>query len=76
VTNNKICTNKTIPKLSSAYFAMRTVTPLMTTDNLNYSIMSYRFFFLETSTDRKRVLNIKSKSITLVKKKIPPGGNY
>jgi hypothetical protein len=45
---------------------MRAVTPLMTTDNLNYSIMFYKLFWGENSTDSKMVCNIRQKSITLI----------
>jgi hypothetical protein len=45
---------------------MRAVTPLVTTDNLNYSIMYYHFWGRGTSTGSKIVFDIKRKSITLV----------
>ena len=51
-----------IPKVSLAYFAMRAVIPLTTTGNLNYSTVSYKRFFWETSADSKMVFNIKQKS--------------
>jgi hypothetical protein len=51
---------------------MRAVTSLMTTDNLNYSIMSHICFFWETSTDSKMLFNIKWRSITLMEDKKSP----
>jgi hypothetical protein len=54
-----------IPKLSSACFAMRTITSLMKTGTLKlvcfsyfHSIMSYGIIFWENSTDSKKVFYI------------------
>jgi hypothetical protein len=62
-----------IPKLSSAYFAMRTVTPQLKVDTLKlvyfayfHSIMSYGIIFRGNSTDSKRVFIIQNKIIRIM----------
>jgi hypothetical protein len=57
-----------IPKLSSACFAMRTVTPLLKVDTLKlvyfayfHSVMSYGVIFWGNSADRKREFIIQKK---------------
>jgi hypothetical protein len=62
-----------IPKLSSACFAMRTVTQLLKADTLKqvyfayfHSIMSYGVIFWGNSTDSKRVFIIQKKIIRLM----------
>jgi hypothetical protein len=61
------------PKLSSAYFAMRTITSLMKTENLKlvyfayfHSIMSYGIIFWGNSTDCKKVFCIQEKIIRIM----------
>jgi hypothetical protein len=63
--NWKMYIKYVIPELSSAYFAMRTVTPLLKIDTLKlvyfayfHSIMSYRVIFWGNSTDSKRIFII------------------
>jgi hypothetical protein len=59
-----------IPKLSSACFAMRTITSLMKTETLKlvyfayfHSFMSYGILFWGNSTDSKKVFYIQKKII-------------
>jgi hypothetical protein len=63
----------TIPKLSSACFAMRNITSLMKTETLKlvyfayfHSITSYGIIFWENSTDGKKVFHIQKKIITVM----------
>jgi hypothetical protein len=62
-----------VPRLSSACFAMRTVTPFMKIDTLKlvyfayfYSIRSYGVFLWGNSTDSKIVFNIQKKIIRII----------
>jgi hypothetical protein len=62
-----------IPKLSSACFSMRTVTPLLKVDTLKlvcfacfHSVMSYGVICWGNSTDSKRVFIIQKKIISIV----------
>jgi hypothetical protein len=71
--NLKKCFERIVPKLSSACFAMRTVTPLMKTDTLKlvyfayfHSIMSYGVIFWGNLTDSKRVFIIQKKIIRIM----------
>jgi hypothetical protein len=58
-----------IHKLSSACFAIRTVTPLMTTDTLKlvyfHSIVTYGLIVWGNSIDRNKVFNIQKKIIRI-----------
>jgi hypothetical protein len=62
-----------IPKLSSAHFAMRTVTSVMKTETLKlvyfayfHSIMSYGIIFWHNSTDSKKVFYIQKRIIRIM----------
>jgi hypothetical protein len=62
-----------IPKLSSAFFAMRTITSLMKTEALKlvyfayfHSIVSYGIIFWGNSTDSKEVFYIQKKFIRIM----------